>query len=273
MPLVDVNGTELFVERRGDAGDPMVLVHGSWVDHRTWNVVLPKLAGSFSVVAYDRRGHGRSARVPGPYRIADDVADLVGVLEKLDHYPAHVVGLSLGGTIALRLAAERADLFRSVVVHEPPIYSLLEEASPGLAELRARGAAVAARINAGDRRGAARMFLDAVASTSGDWDRIGPAGQELLVAHADRWLAEYEGEGTFDLDPTGLSEFYAPALLTSGELGPPTFGRILDALAPRLPNVTRQRLPGTGHLPHLTDPDLYVGVLFSFCAERNVPVS
>lgn len=273
VALVEVRGTELFVERRGDVGDPMVLVHGSWVDHRTWNVILPKLAESFQVVVYDRRGHGRSARDPGPYRIEDDVADLVGVLEGMDHFPAHVVGLSLGGTIALRLAAERADLFRSLVVHEPPIYSLLENGSPELAELREHGDKVAQRLASGDRRGAARLFVDTIASTQGEWERIGPAGQELLVAHADRWLAEYLGAGTFALDPTGLAEFYGPALLTSGTLGPPVYGRILDRLAPMLPNATRRRLPGTGHLPHLTDPDLYVGVLFSFCAERNVPTT
>jgi pimeloyl-ACP methyl ester carboxylesterase len=273
MPLMDVNGTELFVERRGESGDPMVLVHGSWADHRTWNVVLPKLAGLFSVAVYDRRGHGRSARPPGPYRIEDDVADLVGVLEALDHYPAHIVGLSLGGSIALRLAAERADLFRSLVVHEPPIYTLLGAEAPELAKFRERGAAVAERLAAGDPRGAAHLFVETVAATEGDWDRIGPAGQELLVAHADRWLAEYLGEGTFELDPSGLAEFYPPALLTNGALGSPVFGQLLDALEPRLPNARRQKLPGTGHFPHLTHPDLFVGVLFSFCAERNVPSS
>jgi pimeloyl-ACP methyl ester carboxylesterase len=271
MPLVDLGGTELFVERRGEVGDPMVLVHGSWVDHRTWNLVLPKLAESFSVVVYDRRGHGRSARPRGPYRIEEDVADLEGVLEKMDHFPAHVVGLSLGGTIALRLAARRADLFRSIVVHEPPIYSLLEPRAPELAEFRERGAAVAELLASGDRRGAAQRFVETIASTRGEWERIGPGGQELLVAHADRWLAEYLGEGTFELDPAGLAEFYGPALLTNGARSPSGFGRILDALAGHLPNARRQSLPGTGHLPHLTDPDLYVGVLFSFCAERNVP--
>ncbi len=273
MPHLKVDGRELFVATRGSAGDPMVLVHGSWVDHRTWNLIAPKLAESFTVVSYDRRGHGRSAPRSGPYRIEDDVADLEGVLLAADHFPAHVVGLSLGGSIALRLAAARPELFRSVVVHEPPIYGALDPGSHELREFRKGGAAVAELLRLGDRREAARLFLESVASGPGEWDRIGSAGQELLVAHADRWLEEYLAPGTFDLDPLPLAGFDPPALLTNGEVSPPIYAHILERIAALLPNATRQRLPRTGHLPHLTDPDLYVGVLFSFCAERNVPTS
>ncbi|MCI4340562.1 MAG: alpha/beta hydrolase [Thermoplasmata archaeon] len=273
MPSLQLPDHSLFYEARGAAGDPMVLVHGSWVDHRTWNLVATKLAESFSLVVYDRRGHGRSAPRSGPYRIEDDVADLEELLTRLDHYPAHVVGLSLGGSIAARSAASRPDLFRSLVVHEPPLYGLLGTGSEEVRAFRTNAAEVARRLALGDRAGAAQAFVETVAASPGEWERIGRAGQSLLMAHADRWLEEYEAPGTFELDLGPLAEFFPPALLTSGELSPPIYGRMQDRLAGALPNATRQRLPRTGHLPHLTDPDMFIGVLFSFCAERNVPVS
>ena len=271
MPIVEARGTELFVERRGDAGDPLVLVHGSWVDHRTWNLILPKLARTFSVIVYDRRGHGRSAARSGPFHLEDDVTDLVALLETLNDYPAHVVGLSLGGSIGLRLAEKRPDLLRSLVVHEPPLYSLLGERSTERDAIMAEAAAVAARLARGDRRGAAQEFVDALAAEEGAWDRLGSAGQDLLLAHAERWLEEYRTPDTFRIDPAGLADFYAPTLLTNGALGRPIYAEILDRLAEALPNAIRQRIPGVGHLPHLTDPDQFVGVLLSFCAERQVP--
>jgi len=145
MPFLQVNGTRLHYERTG-AGDPLVLVHGSWVDSGVWEAVLPTLARSFDVVSYDRRGHSRSSCPPGEGSIRDDVEDLAGLIELLGLSPACVAGASLGGSITLRLAAARPELVRSAAVHEPPLFDLLksEDADwPELAELRLRLAAVA----------------------------------------------------------------------------------------------------------------------------------
>jgi pimeloyl-ACP methyl ester carboxylesterase len=52
-PQQRLNGTELFYELTG-SGDPLVLVHGSWTDHKSWQFVVPGLARSFRVLTYDR---------------------------------------------------------------------------------------------------------------------------------------------------------------------------------------------------------------------------
>lgn len=61
MPTTIANGVRLFYELTGDAGPPLVLVHGSWGNHISWDFVVPALAQRFRVVVYDRRGHGQSA--------------------------------------------------------------------------------------------------------------------------------------------------------------------------------------------------------------------
>src|SRR5690348_908784 len=95
-----VNGVELFVSVRG-AGEPLVLVHPSWGDHRDWERVAPALGESFTVVAYDRRGHSRSE---GRGTVFDDADDLAGLIDGLELGAAHVVATSYGAIVALHAA-------------------------------------------------------------------------------------------------------------------------------------------------------------------------
>jgi pimeloyl-ACP methyl ester carboxylesterase len=64
MPTANVNGVRIFYELNG-TGDALVLVHGSWVSHHSWDPVAPRLADSFRVLTYDRRGHSESERPTG----------------------------------------------------------------------------------------------------------------------------------------------------------------------------------------------------------------
>lgn len=62
MSTSTVNGVQLYWELAGNSGEPLVLVHGSWVDHHNWDMVVPLLSQSFRVITYDRRGHSLSER-------------------------------------------------------------------------------------------------------------------------------------------------------------------------------------------------------------------
>src|SRR5438067_561390 len=124
MSVAHVNGVELYYELTG-AGEPLVLVHGSWGDHRNWDRVVPALAESFRVLKYDRRGHSASERPPAQGSVFEDADDLAGLIDELALAPAHVVGNSAGAAIVLRAATRRPDVFRSLIVHEPPLFPLL----------------------------------------------------------------------------------------------------------------------------------------------------
>ena len=127
MSVSRINGIRLYWQTTGTAGDPLVLVHGSWGDRRNWAPVVPALSRSFRVLTYDRRGHSRSERPGGQGNVREDVADLAALLDELGQSPAHVVGSSFGGCIVLRLAAARPELFHSLIVHEPPLFGLLTD--------------------------------------------------------------------------------------------------------------------------------------------------
>jgi pimeloyl-ACP methyl ester carboxylesterase len=76
MPHITINGVKLFWERTCNSGEPLILVHGSWIDHHTWDPVVPYLSRSFQVFTYDRRGHSQSEWLPSPGSIREDVAGL-----------------------------------------------------------------------------------------------------------------------------------------------------------------------------------------------------
>ncbi|WP_374212070.1 alpha/beta fold hydrolase [Streptomyces sp. PSAA01] len=92
MPQVRAAGVNLHYQAVGD-GTPLVLVHASWNDHTSWqSAIEAHLSASFTVVSYDRRGHGRSEQVPGQGTRRQDEDDLAALIEGLGHAPPHVAG-------------------------------------------------------------------------------------------------------------------------------------------------------------------------------------
>lgn len=94
-------------------GQPLVLLHGGFLDHRMWDDQIPTLAARHRVITPDARGHGRSANATEPFRHTDDLAAL---LRHLDIGPAVLVGVSMGGSIAVDTALEHPELVSAVVV-------------------------------------------------------------------------------------------------------------------------------------------------------------
>jgi pimeloyl-ACP methyl ester carboxylesterase len=158
-----VKNIEVYFESSGDAGPPVVLVHGSG-DLRDWAAVVRLLARSCRVSTYDRRGHGPIERLLPRGTLQDDVRDLTAVIEHLGIAPAHVVGMSFGAVIVLNLLIERPDLFSSATIHEPPLFDLVEDEV--LPAARSDSASVAWPAEAKEP-GGAQIDLEALASFGG----------------------------------------------------------------------------------------------------------
>ncbi len=263
---VRVNGVELSYEDTGK-GDPLMLVHGSWVGQDTWDFVRPGLAESHRVVSYDRRGHGQSERPAeqGPRSGQED--DLAALIEALDCAPAHVAANSFGGSIALGLAARRPELFRTLIVHEPPLIATIAD-DPGLEALMddfaAKRRAVDERLEAGDFPGGARLFVEEIAIGPGMWELVPEDQRQKLIANAPAYLADQQDPEWASIDTAGLDGFSAPTLLTHGEQSPPWFAQIAAKLAATMRRAEWRKLPEAGHVPHLTNPGEYVETVSGF---------
>ncbi|RKH73589.1 alpha/beta fold hydrolase [Corallococcus aberystwythensis] len=119
MPMRSVNGTRLYYEDTGGAGDVVLFSHGLLWSTRLFDPQVEALRGRFRCIAYDHRGQGQSDVPPESVIDMETVyADAVALIESLGVAPVHFVGLSMGGFVGMRLAVRRPDLLRSLVLLE-----------------------------------------------------------------------------------------------------------------------------------------------------------
>ena len=112
---VENGGPALRVRVEGDGPD-LALAHGVGGDLEAWDGVVAALDGRFRTIRMDLRGHGESAKPPGPYALADFVSDVVRVLDRLEVRRCHLAGHSLGGLVAQGFALDRPERLDRLVL-------------------------------------------------------------------------------------------------------------------------------------------------------------
>jgi pimeloyl-ACP methyl ester carboxylesterase len=115
MPTITLGDLSTYYEVHGE-GEPVLLIHGLGSSMEDWEWQVPTLRRSFTVVTYDVRGHGKSGKPLEPYSMSQFSNDAAKLIIALVLGPVHVVGLGMGGMIALQLAVNYPDLVRSLVV-------------------------------------------------------------------------------------------------------------------------------------------------------------
>jgi pimeloyl-ACP methyl ester carboxylesterase len=115
VEVIRANGLEIAYERAG-AGPPLVLVHGAGDDSRVWQPQLAALADEFTVVAWDEPGAGSSSDLPVVFGIAEYAHCLGALIEALALGPAHIAGLSWGGTVAQELYRQHPRLVATLIL-------------------------------------------------------------------------------------------------------------------------------------------------------------
>jgi pimeloyl-ACP methyl ester carboxylesterase len=255
---ITVNGADLYCEITGE-GEPLVLVHGGWSDHTTWRAIVPELAASFRVVAYDRRGHSRSRNNPdGPRVLHED--DLVALIEALGVGPVHLVGSSYGSLISLGVAARRPELVRSIVAHEPPGVALLAEGAAIVAFFQE----TADQLRCGNAAGGARRFVEEVIG-AGMWDVLPADLRQTMVDNAPTFVATMDDPRAFDVDVAALAQCGVPILLTAGTETPAWLRDVVPVLA-HAAGTDQRTFMGAGHMPHITHPAEHVEAVLGFCS-------
>ena len=115
--LIEANGIKVNCELSGKKQAPVVVLgHSLACSMLMWRPQLNLLEPHFQVVRYDTRGHGNSDAPPGPYTLAQLVADAIGILDELGFIRVHWVGLSMGGMIGQGLALSHPDRIERLVL-------------------------------------------------------------------------------------------------------------------------------------------------------------
>ena len=115
MERARINGIELAYQLRGD-GPPLVMIHGAQGDQTAFDQLAAEFSDRYRVLTFDQRGSGLSDKPDMPYSIAMLADDTAGLIDHLHLSPAHVLGISMGGTIAQELALRHPAKVRSLIL-------------------------------------------------------------------------------------------------------------------------------------------------------------
>jgi pimeloyl-ACP methyl ester carboxylesterase len=118
MPRIRVNGVELHYDSTGSGPEAVVLSHGLLFSGEMFREQVRHLADRYRVITYDHRGQGLSEVTAAGYGMDNLTRDASELVEALDVAPCHFAGLSMGGFVAMRLAARRPELLRSCILLE-----------------------------------------------------------------------------------------------------------------------------------------------------------
>ncbi len=250
-------GLEIAYDQAG-SGPPLVLVHGAAGDAREWRSQIAGLSEDFTVIAWDEPGAGRSSDVPPDFELSGYATALAGLVETLGA-PAHVCGLSWGGTVTLELYRQRPELVATLVLADT--YAGWKGSLPEQ-ELRARVAGIERMLTApaeafdptfpglfaGEPPRDVVELLDAVAA--------GVRRESVRVA-----LSAIAKADLRDVLP-GIA---VPTLLVWGELDTRSPLSVAREFARAIPHAELVVIPGAGHMSNLERPDEFNAAVRDFC--------
>ncbi|HEV7887060.1 MAG TPA: alpha/beta fold hydrolase [Acidimicrobiales bacterium] len=235
-------------------GPWLLCLHSLATDLTIWDAVAPALAKSHRVLRADLRGHGRSPSPPPPYALDDLVQDVVDLLDRVDVGRVSVLGLSVGGMVALGLALDHAGRVDKLIVADaradaPPAYRALWDAAIDRLSTNGLEAVVDASLQRWFRLADedARAVVRETALATPEAGFVGTARAVQGVDYLDR-----------------LHAITAPTLFITGEHDPAAPPDTMADMARRVPGARLHVIPGAAHLTPVEDPEAFTAAVTAF---------
>ena len=256
---------ELYAEVAGE-GPAIALVHEAVCDSRMWDPQWETFTRSHRVLRYDLRGFGRSPLEPGRFSSG---RDLIELLERYGFERAAIVGVSLGGRIALEVAVARPDLVSALVL----VGSGLPD-HEWSDEVKASWDDEEAALEAGDLDSAVEVNLRTwVDGPRRKPEEVDPAVRER-VGEMQRRAFELQ-LGVDDVEEERLvpdlverlGEIRAPTLVLVGEEDQRDLHEVAARLEREIPRVRRATIAGAAHVPSMERPREFDELVLGFLGE------
>lgn len=272
---VPVGPGAVHVERYGHGGTPVILLHGFGTCTFLWRNVAPMLAeAGHTAYALDLFGHGESDRAPdADFGIAAQSEYLDAAMTALRVARATIVGVDLGGDVALRLAATRPDRVAHLVLINVPAFDELPGGDIGA--LQRSTARFAIKVTRGVL-GAAPLLQTVLEDSVAKPEHM----PTRLLA---RYLAPFAGRDGVnhlltlgaairesDIEDIDLSEIKAPTLVIRGDHDGWVSRDIASRLAAAIPKATLTRIPGVARLVPEEAPDYLAKLMLDFIREPDI---
>lgn len=231
-------------------GDPLVLLHGGLATNETWAGQLPDFSSRYRVLAPERRGHGHTPDLDGPLSYDDMARDTIRFLEAVAGAPAHLVGWSDGGIVALLVALARPDLVRTLVAVSanfdtsgtvPEAMAELLSAEPGSVEL---------------------------ALLRVPYQAVTPDGADHWPVVFAKYIEMISSQPAITVEQLG--QIPCPALILAGDDDMVTLEHT-TALFRAIPNAELGVVPGTSHFLLLEKPQLVNRIVLDFLEQEPPP--
>jgi esterase len=269
MQTLHVNGYDMAYLEVGQ-GPPLVCVHGTLGDFRTWSAVMGPLAKDYRVIAVSLR-HFFPEHWDGvgdDYRMSQHVADVIAFIERIDPKPVNLMGHSRGGHISFRVAQQRPELLRKLVLAEPggDLDATLDPSAPAApSAIGARIMAAAEKVKAGDIEGALQGFFDGI-DGDGAWARLPAAAKQQLRDNAFTLIGQIH-EGRKPFSKTDAQSIKTPTLFIGGAETKGLLPAITRALAPHVPGARTAMIAGARHWMFEQAPQDYCSIVLEFLAD------
>ena len=268
--FADVNGTRLYYEVAG-TGHPLLLIHGGLVDRRLWDDQFDVFAQHYKVIRFDVRSFGNSAPITAetpPYSLEEDIYSL---LKFLGIEKTYVLGLSMGGAIAINFTLMYPEMVDALI----PVAMGLSGFEPA-EEDRASEAEVDEAIRSGNVARAVeltlRMWTDGPMRTP---EQVNPSVREKVRAMTTRNFERPEDENATQpraLEPPAISrlaEIHVPTLIIFGDQDVRDILKIADILEKDIPGAKKVVIPGTAHHLNMEKPEEFNRVVLDFLGPLN----
>ena len=256
-----INGHKIyFVDEGNEVEIPVIFLHGFPLSHEMWKPQIKFLSEKYYVIAYDILGHGKSDVGDGQYTIDHHVDDLFALMDLLKIKKAVLVGLSMGGYIALRAYERRPLRIRALVLSDTKSEADTDEGKikrfAGMRDVKENGSAVYAET-AVKTLFASKTFkknpemVQDIEKIVANTKPLGIAGTLLALAARS------------DTTPI-LSQIKVPVLILVGSEDVITPPRLARAMHKKIPHSELHIIPEAGHMSNLENPEAFNRHLLSF---------
>ena len=257
-----INGIHVHFEQAG-SGVPLILLHGLGLNLHMWDDQFTRFAARYRVIRYDLRGFGLSLPLtPTPFSHAED---LKALLDYFQIERAHVLGLSLGGRVALDFSLMYPDSLDRLVLVDPALggYRFSEEWLGLMTAILQHG-------KNGDIVAAKHLWLSHPLFAPIRSQAQSRQQFEHIVANDPGWHWLNQG---FEqpLSPSAakrLQDINAPTLIVIGEQDLPDLHEIADLLHKNIPHAEKSDLLGVGHMANMEAPEQFNEIVLKFLSEK-----
>lgn len=288
MKSIQVNNYTFHFEEQG-SGSPVIFVHGTINDLRTWENQVAPFAQRYQVISYSRRYHypNETSGNISDYTVSLHANDLIDFIKTLDRGPVNLVTASYGGYAGLLAAIQRPDLVKSLVMGEPPVIALLvsdvdnplqlvslliKDFPTGKSFIRfgIKGLNPAKKeASKGNLKDAVRLFADGVLG-EGNFEQLPEEVKRSLLDNAPALKAELLGPGfpgEFPIEDA--RKLQIPVLFVNGGKSLKFFHTISEKLHKILPNSHQHLISDTTHQIHQENPEAYNKKVLEFLNTNN----